>query len=74
MSVAALYIPYLKKPDVKMVVFLICRRASPGLVSYVSLNFDVVRTKDAEMGPVYIACFGRGCQNLQNFTEQQTLF
>ena len=29
-------------------------------VSFCLPNFDVIRTKEAEMEPVYIACFGRG--------------
>ena len=29
-------------------------------VSFFLPNFDVIRTKEAEMEPVRIACFGRG--------------
>ena len=43
-----------------MVFYLFLSVGLRAQVSFFLSNFDVIRTKEAEMEPVYIACFGRG--------------
>ena len=43
-----------------MVFYLFLSVGLRAQVSFFLPNFDVIRTKEAEMEPVYIACFGRG--------------
>ena len=49
------YLPRLSDSDSQNVWFSIELK----LVSFLP-NFDVIRTKEAEVDPVYITCFGRG--------------
>ena len=43
-----------------MVFYLFLSVSLRAQVSFFLPNFDAIRTKEAEMEPVYIACFGRG--------------
>ena len=43
-----------------MVFYLFLSVSLRAQVSFFLPNFDVIGTKEAEMEPVYIACFGRG--------------
>ena len=43
-----------------MVFYLFLSVGLRAQVSFFLPNFDVIRTKEAEMEPVYTACFGRG--------------
>ena len=44
----------------RMVFYLFLSVGARAQVSFFLPNFDVIRTKEAEMEPVYKTCFGRG--------------
>ena len=56
------YLPRLSDSDSqnKWFSILILSVVARAQVSFFLPNFDVIRTKDAEMESVYMACFGRG--------------
>ena len=51
----------------RTVFYLFLSMGAQAQVSFSSLNFDVIRTKEAEMEPVYITCSGRGETELKVF-------
>ena len=65
-SVAPL-LPCLSDSDFRneMVFYLFLSVGARAQVSFFLPNFDVIRTKKAEMEPLYIACLGRGKTVLQ---------
>ena len=48
-----------------MLFYLFLSVGARARVSFFLPNLDVIRTKEAEMEPVYIACFGSGETVLQ---------
>ena len=51
----------------RMVFFVFLIMGTRAQVTFFLLNFDVIRTKETEMEPVYIAYFGRGETEFKTF-------